>query len=348
MARIIYGVAGEGMGHATRSKILIEHLLNRGHKVKVVTHDKGCEILSPFFDVLEISGLRIAYRNNQVKYLETLFDNLAKFPGLQKSFSKVNDLFEEFQPQLVISDFEPLTALLANLKGLPLFSIDNLHQMTHTKISYPKEYLQDALTAKTITRLMVHGAKAYLITSFFKTPVIHHHTYLFSPVLRREVMEISPTKEDFVLIYTTSRFAEINNVLKKINENFIIYGVAEGGLDGNLFFKRPSQTEFLKDLGKCKAVIATAGLSLISEALYLGKPYLAIPVEGQFEQILNAHYLEKLGYGKFLERVTKEGVEIFLRDLAKYEVNLVEYKREGNTKILSKLDALIVKYYYNL
>jgi uncharacterized protein (TIGR00661 family) len=50
-------------------------------------------------------------------------------------------------------------------------------------------------------------------------------------------------------------------------------------------------------LSTAKAVIATAGFTLMSEALYLGKPYLAFPMQGQFEQHLNAHMLDLLGYG---------------------------------------------------
>src|SRR5687767_7766027 len=34
--RILYGVVGEGMGHATRSRVVLAHLLASGHEVKVV------------------------------------------------------------------------------------------------------------------------------------------------------------------------------------------------------------------------------------------------------------------------------------------------------------------------
>src|SRR6185369_12152091 len=48
--------------------------------------------------------------------------------------------------------------------------------------------------------------------------------------------------------------------------------------------KKRSLDGFLRDLSGAKAVIANAGFSLISEGLYLDKPYLAIPVKNQFEQ----------------------------------------------------------------
>ncbi|HPV70671.1 MAG TPA: glycosyltransferase family protein [Candidatus Magasanikbacteria bacterium] len=348
MSRIIYGLAGEGMGHASRSKILIEHLLSQGHEVKVISHDKGYENLSPYFEVLKISGLRITYEHNQVRYLETVFDNILKLPGLQKSFNKILKLKNEFQPQLIISDFEPLTALLAHWEGIPLISVDNQHQLIYTNVSYPKEYLQEALAAKTVSRLMVSRAEAYLITSFFKTRIKHRHTYLFPPILRREVLEEKPVAGDYVLVYTTSHFSDLNETLEKIKtEKFIVYGLGEKKSKENVFFKAPSQDGFLKDLAGCKAIIATAGLSLISEALYLGKPYLAIPVKKQFEQILNAHYLEKCGYGKFLQSINQKDIELFLSNLVKYRKNLLQYPKEDNKKIFSKLDSLIKRYTLN-
>ncbi|MCX6779421.1 MAG: glycosyltransferase, partial [Candidatus Magasanikbacteria bacterium] len=200
------------------------------------------------------------------------------------------------------------------------------------------------LTAKTVSKLMVHNAKAYLVTSFFKTSVTHPRTYLFPPILRKEVLETKPTVGNFILVYTTSNFSSVIDVLKKINAQFIIYGVGEHLNEDNLIFKLPSQVGFLKDLASCQAIFATAGLSLISEALHLGKPYLAMPVKGQFEQILNAYYLEKLGYGKFLQKITKENIESFLSDMGIYRENLLKYKKEDNQKIFSKLDNLIKQY----
>jgi len=166
--------------------------------------------------------------------------------------------------------------------------------------------------------------------------------------LRREVLEEKPVAGDYVLVYTTSHFSDLNETLEKIKtEKFIVYGLGEKKSKENVFFKAPSQDGFLKDLAGCKAIIATAGLSLISEALYLGKPYLAIPVKKQFEQILNAHYLEKCGYGKFLQSINQKDIELFLSNLVKYRKNLLQYPKEDNKKIFSKLDSLIKRYTLN-
>ena len=54
----------------------------------------------------------------------------------------------------------------------------------------------------------------------------------------------------------------------------------------------------MSDLASSKAVMATAGFTLMSEALWLKKPMLALPMAGQFEQQLNGHCLEQMGLGK--------------------------------------------------
>lgn len=41
MAKIIYGVAGQGFGHSTRSKEVISHLKSRGHEVMVFTYGQA-------------------------------------------------------------------------------------------------------------------------------------------------------------------------------------------------------------------------------------------------------------------------------------------------------------------
>src|SRR5947209_9517231 len=98
---------------------------------------------------------------------------------------------------------------------------------------------------------------------------------------------------------------------------------------------------FLRDLAGASAVIANAGFSLVSEALHLGKPYLAIPVQHQFEQTLNAYYVDKMGYGAFWEDLSKEKIESFLFNLPLYAENLKSYPRAGNQALLAKLDQLI-------
>ena len=67
-------------------------------------------------------------------------------------------------------------------------------------------------------------------------------------------------------VYVTSPAAELPELLKRVRQPFLCYGFNREGRDGNLWFKKPSQENFLKDLGAARAVVANSGFSLISEA----------------------------------------------------------------------------------
>ena len=81
MMRILYGVNGEGMGHAARSKAILEELQKK-HNIKVVVGGGAYFYLRKFFKSSRIGHLRIIYRNNAVSYFLTIFYNLIKFRSI--------------------------------------------------------------------------------------------------------------------------------------------------------------------------------------------------------------------------------------------------------------------------
>ncbi len=64
MARIVYGVSGEGSGHSSRAQEMMEHLEAQGHTIKAVSYDRGYQNLKDRFDVMETEGLHIASEDN--------------------------------------------------------------------------------------------------------------------------------------------------------------------------------------------------------------------------------------------------------------------------------------------
>jgi len=343
MANILYGVNGEGSGHSTRAKEVIAHLQQKGHTVHVVSFDRGWQNLGESFEVTEIYGFRIAYVNNQVRYKRTLAKNLMSAPKAAKSVRQLMRLVDQWKIELVMTDFEPLSCHIGRRKRLPIISIDNQHCLTNTDVTYPRQYRRDAAAVKLVTRLMTPRADAYLVLSFFPVQARDQKTFVFPPILRKEVLDTRPRDGEHVLVYVTSPSADLVELLKNVRCSFIAYGFGREGQDGNILFKKPSMANFLQDLAGCKAVAANAGFSLLSEALYLGKPYLAVPVKHQFEQILNAYYVGKMGYGSYWEELNKERVESFLFNLPLYKENLGSYPRQGNSALLAQLDALIAK-----
>ena len=341
MANILYGVNGEGSGHSSRAREVIAHLESRGHRVHVASFDRGYQNLKNDFDVTEIDGLRLAYVHNRVRYRKTVFRNLLHLPKTGRTVRSLSRKAEGWNLDLVITDFEPISCHLGRKLGLPIIAIDNQHLLTDAEITYPREYRREAAATKLVTRLMTPRADAYLVISFFNAPIRKRNTFLFPPLLRQEILDATPGEGDHVLVYVTSPAPALAKLLGSIRCRFVAYGFGREGIEGNIIFKKPSLDSFLSDLTGARAVIANSGFSLVTEALHLGKPYLAVPVSHQFEQIFNAYWLEKSGYGAYWEDLNKERVESFLFNLPHYRESLASYPRQGNQALLLKLDGLI-------
>jgi uncharacterized protein (TIGR00661 family) len=341
MANILYGVNGEGSGHSTRAREVITHLQQQGHKLHIVSFDRGLRNLSESFAVAEIFGLSLTYVNNRVRYKRTLASNLIKAPRAVRSLKELSHLVDENKIDLVITDFEPLSCHVGHRKRLPVIAIDNQHAITNTRVTLPRGFKRDVAAVKLVTRMMTPHADAYLVLSFFPAPVKKRNTFIFPPILRHEVLSATPQNGDYVLVYVTSPAKELAALLKQVRCKFVAYGFGIEGQEDNILFKKPSMDGFLHDLASAKAVLANAGFSLVSEALHLGKPYLAMPVKNQFEQTFNAYHVDRLGYGAWWKDLGKEQIESFLFNLPFYSGNLRTYPRAGNGAILAKVDELI-------
>lgn len=346
--KILYGVPGEGMGHATRSKVVIQHLLANGHDVQVVSSARAFKFLKDAFGerVHEIKGLHFAYKNAQVSKLGTFLLNLKHAPeNLLHNFSQYLLINKAFEPQLVISDFESFTYFFARRHQLPIISIDNMQVMNRCKldIRIGQEERENYQLAKAIVKAKVPGCAHYFVTSFFEAPVIKENTTIVPPIIRDAIQQAKPVSGNHILMYqTSSSFAEVKQALKKLpNETFFIYGMNKDETDGNLIFKPFSEAGFIQDLESAKAVIANGGFSFISEAVYLKKPVYTFPIKGQFEQWMNAAYIDKLGYGRHFETLDADSLKAFLYELPAFEKKLSAYHQQGNEVLFNTISDWI-------
>ena len=123
----------------------------------------------------------------------------------------------------------------------------------------------------------------------------------------------------------------------------MVYGFNQEGRQGNLHFKKNSETGFLEDLAGCSYLICGGSHTLLSEALYLGKPVLSFPITRAFEQYLNAFYLERLGYGRKLENQNPSPAIIpaFEARLEQFQKNISQGHFCGNQEIYDLISYFI-------
>ncbi|MDO5835899.1 MAG: glycosyltransferase family protein [Methanobacterium sp.] len=345
--RIIYSVCGEGMGHAIRGRVLLNHL-TKNNEVHIFASDRAYDYLAAHFDnVYKIGGFNTVYEDNTVQNTKTFIKGMKDLPGdLKKSLRLMYSVAKAVKPQIIISDFEFYSNLLSKVLRVPLISLDNMHVLTQAELDVPRKFRTDRIAAESVVRSFIQMPTFYLITSYFYPPLKNpNKTKYFPPVLREAIMGLEPYNGGHVLVYQTSDSNErLLDILQEFDDEFIVYGFNRDEVDGNLLFKSFNEDEFFTDLSQARAVIANGGFTLISEALYLGKPVLSVPVKKQFEQILNAIYLERLGYGEFHEDLQREDIENFLSKLDEYRNNIHQtFIHDHNQSILEELDFLIGK-----
>lgn len=344
MAKILYGVAGEGMGHAVRSKVLIEHLQKK-HKVKVVSAHRSFKYLSKFSDAEKIGYFKIIYRNNKAANLLTLLNNLLRFPIIFYKGLKVGRIIKKFKPEIILTDFEPITNYYATIKKIPCVSVDNQHLITsadHSQIT--KQYRLTSFLTKFIIDTFILRVDKMFILSFLPAQGIGEDVNIIKPLLRKEILRMKPKDKNHILVYQTSTSnKDLVRELSKVNQKFIVYGFHKNKKTKNVILKKNNEKDFFKDLRDCKAVITNGGFSLITEALYLKKPVLSIPVEKQFEQIINAIHLDMSGYGMFSKKTSEKDIEDFIHLIPEYKKNLQKYGRYNNAEAFKLIDKTISK-----
>jgi uncharacterized protein (TIGR00661 family) len=356
MATIFYSVSGEGMGHSTRSEVVINHLLAQGHELVLFSYDRSFDYLYDSFktnkkvlDFVKISGINFVYEKNNFKLGKTIIRESTKIsPLLIKNTSVFLDMMLKYNPSLIITDFEPISNRIAKLVGIPLICIDNINFITKCEID--KKFRNSILKQFTKHILRFNGNFNF-ITAVFDVPLkkkYESNTYLVGPIIGDCFKDAKITDKNFVLVYqTTGSNDKLIDILKQSDEKYIIYGFNKDHTDKNLTFKKQSRKGFVKDLISCKAVIANAGFTLISEAVTLKKPIYSIPVKRQIEQEINGHYIAKSGYGLYSKEINSSDLRHFLDNLTKYrkELSKVNYDAGKLFKLLDeKIDYLTDKY----
>lgn len=345
--RILYSLCGEGLGHAIRSAIVIEYLIRNNYDVIVFASDRAYQYLSmKFNNIHEINGFNTVYENNSVRNKKTFTYNMKDVPSdLQKNMSKMYKLAREFKPDVVVSDFEFYSNLLSHILKIPLISVDNMHVITDARYKTSSKYMKDRIFAEAVVHAFIQKPKKTLIYSYFYPPLKDpEDTRYINSLIRDEIKKLKPTQKDYILVYQTSDSNEKLIELLKMNKDieFRIYGFHRDERDENLLYRSFTEEILYNDLKDARCVIANGGFSFITEALELKKPVLSIPVNKQFEQILNAIYIQKLGYGEHHDKINQRILDNFLENVDTYHENIKQnYETVSNSEILGVIKDTI-------
>jgi uncharacterized protein (TIGR00661 family) len=346
--RILYGAVGEGLGHAMRSRVVAEHLISQGHQVKMAASGQAL----PYFqenlpDVQEIWGLSFVLEHGQVHAWKTLSKNVrGALRGVPEDWRHGVELARTFAPELVITDFDGFTYLYAKAHRLPVMTVGNIQMVDRCRhdAAILRGIHSHYLEARAFVGRKLPRADRYLITTFFRPPIRKKRTALIPSILRPEILEAQRESGAHLVVY--GRISEESTAaLRASGVRCRVYGARDALTadveDGNLLYRPFSNEVFIDDLRTCRGVVASAGFSLMSEVVYLRKPMLALPLAGQFEQEMNARYLERLGYGTAAAALDEPSLKRFLDRESGHAEALAGYEQDGNRETFEEVDRFI-------
>lgn len=302
MTKILYGVQGTGNGHITRARIMAAAFAQRDD-VHVDYLFSGRDI-DKYFDMEAFGhyqtrrGLSFSTNNGSINVLNTVRQN-----SLIQCWKDIRDL-NVSEYDVVINDFEPITAWAAKLSSVPCINISHQAAFACPIPQASKTLIDRAILhsfAPSNIRLGVHW--------------YHFGQHILPPFIKQHHQN-SATLSEHILVYLPfESLNEIKECIEPLSEqSFIVFhpDIKHSHTINNVQYRSPGYSEFQSALHQCVGVIANGGFELSSEALVLGKKLLLKPLAGQFEQSSNIMTLQSLGLCEFMPFLSSEFIDDWL------------------------------------
>ena len=297
--RVLYGVQGTGNGHLARARALLPALKREGIETDVVLSGRAREDffnMDVFSNFRCFTGLTFVTQHGRLSTIKTLANNdLAGF------FRDVKNL-DLTDYDLLLNDFEPVTAWAAKLRGLPSVGISHQCAFDHA-----------------VPKVSGHYASRLLMKMFAPTDYrIGLHWHHFDQPILPPLIEPQTTKtvqKNKILVYMGFEALEdIISLLQGFSDyHFVVYAkVDQPRSFKNIHIKPLSHSGFHRDLQDCAGVIGNAGFELASECLHLGKKLLVKPLRGQYEQLCNVKAMQKLQCASVMQTLDSKTVHQWL------------------------------------
>lgn len=324
--RILYGIQCTGNGHIKRSIALIEEL--RKHvRVDVLTSGANANVQLPIEVEYRMNGLCYFFgKNGSFDIWKTLTKN-----SLTR-FSKEIKTIPLYKYDMVISDFEPITAWAAKRNWVYSAGVSN--QATLLKEEYEKP-------------TMLSPVSTFILKNFCPVDISYSLSYrklgkgYFYPPVSEEIKALQPYDGGYYLVYLP--FYGKERIIKHLhhftNIKWVVFtdSVEESLNCGNITIHPISNTRFNWALEGCTGVLCSAGFGLTSEALYLKKKLMVIPMKNQYEQHCNAFTLQQIGVSvlKSLKKKHYQTIENWLRETKVISIHMDDEKSQLVQTILT-------------
>jgi len=280
--KILFGIQGTGNGHISRAREIVP-LLQQYGEVDLLVSGTEAEVSLAQPLKYRFHGFSFVFGKNGG------VDNWATFKimNLRQLWKDMHSLpLHEYD--LIINDFEPVSAWACRLQKVPSVSLSHQCSFVSQKTPRPKKWNYAEWLFK------------------YYSPTTHHigfhferyDDFIHTPVIRSDIRKMETSDLGHYTVYLPAYSDKtLIKHLKDTHAEWQIFSkrTKTAYREGNVQVFPVNNEAFNTSLASCTGLLTGGGFEGPAEALFLGKKVLMIPMRGQYEQQCNALSASKLG-----------------------------------------------------
>lgn len=295
--KILFAIQGTGNGHLARAEDVIPILQQFGD-LDLFISGAQADIKLAYPVKYKSKGLSFFFgKSGGIDFLRTFKQNSSK--EVYKEIKK----FPVEKYDLVINDFEPISAWACRKRDIPCVGLSHQSALLSSKVPTPKKI-------DPVGEWVLHNyAPVEKYVSF------HFERYdknIYTPVIRSAVRECKNVEKEHYTVYLPSyddkKLVPLLAKIPKIKWHIFSKHAKKPYHIGKLSVYPVNKDEFAESVTSAKGVLCGAGFETPAEALYLGKKLMVVPMKSQLEQHYNAASLRQLGV-PVLKKMRKRNIE---------------------------------------
>lgn len=295
--KILYAIQGTGNGHIARAEDVVPVLRQYG-ELDLFVSGSQADIKLPYPIKYKSKGLSFYFgKNGGVDLMKTFKRNSSK------------DVYKEIKNfpvekyDLIINDFEPISAWACRKKDVPCIALSHQSALLSGKAPHPKNF---DLVGEWILKnyAPAHHHVGFHFAAFDKN--------IFTPVIRarvrESVVEVKGHYTAYLPAYDDRKLVPLLTRLSDVKWHVFSKHAKKAYHVGKLSVFPVNNEDFTRSMATSKGVLCGAGFETPAEALYLSKKLMVVPMKGQYEQHYNAAALKQMGV-PVLKKVRKKNLK---------------------------------------
>jgi uncharacterized protein (TIGR00661 family) len=316
--KVMFTVQGDGRGHMTQAIALKEMLELGGHRVvAVLAGQNQSRTLPAFFtgafnvpvEPFSSPGFTLKH-GKAISTLRSVLHFFANVRAYSRSLAAIEATIGRSQPDLIVNFLEPLAGYynLRRRPKVPVLSVAHHFMFEHPRYPRVHKFGLQALGMRFYVRLTGANASRLALSFYPGEDLPERRIFVCPPILRRQLFELRPDPlGQYILVYLLNHGYETEiEAWHRQHPEVPIHcfydkpgAPPEERRTANLTFHALHGEKYLRLMAGCLGVVCTAGFESISEAAYLGKRLLMVPVQNHPEQTVNALDAQLAGLGVY-------------------------------------------------